>query len=137
MTGNRSRKGLLAVIMAAVVFATAAGADEPTEEEAALIETGKRQWIRCSGCHSLSADAPPMFGPHLEGIVGRVAGSVEGFEYTEPTLIERSFVWNEAYFDEWLTDPRAEYPHMCLAFHGLSNPETRKALIAFLKRPAP
>ncbi len=106
-------------------------------DESALAKAGKRQFIRCSGCHSLSATAPPMFGPHLEGIVGRRAGSVEGFEYTEPTLREQSFVWDEAYFDEWLADPRAKYPGMCLAFHGLSSPEMRQALIAFLKQPTP
>lgn len=104
-------------------------------DEAALAEAGKRQWIRCSGCHALSAEAPPMFGPHLEGIVGRRGGTVEGFEYTDPILREQGVVWDEAYLDEWLADPRAKYPEMCLAFHGVANPEIRKALVAFLKNP--
>lgn len=117
-------------VLAAVLLQLSAAADERT-----LIEAGQRQWIRCSGCHAQSANAPPMFGPHLEGIVGRRGGTVEGFTYTEPTLLAQSVVWDEAYLDAWLADPRAEYPTMCLAFHGLANPEVRRALIAFLKAP--
>lgn len=106
-------------------------------DEASLAEPGKRQWIRCSGCHALSAEAPPMFGPHLEGIVGRRGGTVEGFEYTDPILREQGVVWDEAYLDEWLADPRAKYPEMCLAFHGILSAEARTALVAFLKNPTP
>jgi cytochrome c len=116
--------------------AAAAGAGAPADD-AALADAGKRQFVRCAACHSLSAAAPPMFGPHLEGIVGRTAGMVEDYEYSDPKLRAQSFVWDEPYFDEWLEDPRAEYPEMCLAFSGLTDPETRQALIAYLREPAP
>ena len=121
------------VLLAGALVATAV----PAAGEPGLAEAGKRQWVRCSACHSLSADAPPMFGPHLEGIVGRTAGTVEGYEYTDPRLRAQEFTWDEEYFDEWLTDPRARYPEMCLAFHGLMDADTRRALIAFLKQPVP
>mgnify|MGYP002620786861 CR=1 FL=1 len=130
-------KGSMKTGWALVMLALALAARPAAAEDPGLAEAGKRQWVRCSGCHSLSADAPPMFGPHLEGIVGRTAGTVEGYEYTDPRLRAREFTWDEAYFDEWLADPRAKYPEMCLAFHGLMNPETRRALIAFLKQPVP
>ena len=106
-----------------------------TANEASLAEAGKKQFIRCVACHSLSAAAPPMFGPHLEGIVDRRAGTVSGHAYTEPTLRDQSFVWDEVYLDEWLERPQEKYPTMCLAFSGLANPETRRAVIAYLRNP--
>lgn len=121
-------------LLAAAILGTLLG-PMAIADESALAEAGKRQFVRCSGCHSLSATAPPMFGPHLEGIVDRKAGTVEGFTYTEESLRNQTFVWDEAYFDEWLKDPQAHYPGMCMAFMGLANPEARKALIAFLKQP--
>jgi cytochrome c len=123
--------GAVALFLAGLAWAAA------DANEVALAEAGKKQFVRCSGCHALSADAPAMFGPHLEGIVDRRAGSVEGYAYTEPSLRDQTFVWDEAYFDEWLENPQAHYPGMCMPYTGLSNPEIRKALIAYLKRPVP
>ena len=76
-----------------------------------------------------------MFGPHLEGIVDRRAGTVDGYAYTEPTLRDQSFVWDEVYLDEWLERPREKYPTMCLAFPGFADPEVRRAVIAHLRNP--
>lgn len=104
-------------------------------DDAALAAAGKRHFIRCAACHTIDASAPALFGPHLEGIVGRQAGSLEGFEYTDPDLKARSFVWDEAYFDEWLERPQHFYQGMCLPFMGLPNPEARKALVAYLRNP--
>jgi cytochrome c len=122
------RATLNSVLVAGALLGAAAMADE-----SALLETGKKQFLRCAACHSLSADAPALFGPHLEGIVDRRAGTVAGYAYTDPSIRDQTFVWDEAYFDEWLEHPQAKYPTMCLAFRGLPDPEVRKALIAYLK----
>lgn len=104
--------------------------------EASLAEMGKRHFIRCSACHSVTADGPShLEGPHLEGIVGRLAGSVEGYNYTQPELISQSFHWDEATLDQWLTKPHDLIPDMCLPFFGLPREEHRKALIEFFKHP--
>ena len=109
----------------------------PALAEQTLAEAGKRHYIRCSACHSLSADGPSNLGPHLEGIVGRLAGSVEGYEYTDEALISQSFHWDEATLDEWLRKPQEMIPDMCMPFFGLPRAEHREALIAYLKNPAP
>lgn len=124
------RRKLLTAALVSLLLGSAAAANE-----AALAEAGSKHFIRCSACHSLNAAAPPMFGPHLEGIVDRRAGTVSGYAYTEPTLRDQSFVWDEAYLDEWLEHPRNEYPTMCLAFPGFADPEVRRAVIAFLRNP--
>ena len=75
-----------------------------------------------------------MTGPHLEGIVGRQAGAVTDFAYSD-VLRGKDFVWDEAKLDAFLQSPQTEHPGMCLTFGGLPKPEDRSALIVFLKGP--
>jgi len=134
----RKTARLVLAVVTGCLPGTAALASAPSlAADPALADAGKKHFIRCAACHSVSASAPPMFGPHLEGIVDRRAGSIEGYVYSEPSIQAQTFVWDEAYFDEWLERPHDKYPTMCLAFAGLANPEARKALIAYLKQPAP
>ncbi len=103
-------------------------------EDSALRSAGKQEFIRCAGCHALSATAEAKLGPHLEGIVGRRAAAVEGFSYSEALRAE-DVVWTEATLDRWLENPRMVAPGMCISFAGLPDPYVRKALIAYLKNP--
>ena len=69
-----------------------------------LMENGERQFVRkCSICHSLTQDGLRRAGPSLHGILGRKAGAVTGYFYSE-TLQDSDIVWNEetinALFDE-------------------------------------
>ena len=69
-----------------------------------LMENGERQFVRkCSICHSLTQDGLRRAGPSLHGILGRKAGAVPGYFYSE-TLQDSDIVWNEetinALFDE-------------------------------------
>lgn len=96
---------------------------------------GKKLFVRCVACHSMSAAARPMTGPHLEGIVDRKAASLPGFTYSE-TLRAQNFNWDEARLDAFLEAPRTTHPGMCLTFTGLPKAEDRAALIAYLKGPA-
>ncbi|HKY81354.1 MAG TPA: c-type cytochrome [Sphingobium sp.] len=114
-----------------LIAATAARGERPLPALA-----GKKHFIRCVACHSVSAASRPMTGPHLEGIVGRKAASVEGFHYTK-ILRTQTFLWDEQRLDRWLKAPQADFAGLCLPFTGLAKPEDRAALIAYLKNPAP
>ena len=83
---------------------------------------------RCTGCHALDHDKE---GPRLAGVLGRRAGSVPGFPYSD--AIRRSaVVWNEAVIDKWMTDPDSVIPDSDMAFR-LSSSSERADIIAFLK----
>lgn len=116
-----------------------ASASESDEQQQGLIRKGRSQFLHCNACHVADAAAPPPFGdslgPHLEDIVGRPSASVDGFAYTE-ALRALDLVWDEETLDLWLQQPQALVPAMCEPFMGISNPENRKALIAYLKNPA-
>ena len=83
---------------------------------------------RCTGCHALDHEKT---GPRLAGVVGRKAGTVSGFPYSD-AVKKSALVWNEAALDKWLADPETVIPDTEMAFR-LENPVERAAIIAFLK----
>lgn len=69
---------------------------------------GETVFKKCKSCHQVGANAKNRTGPVLNGVVGRAAGSVEGFKYS-PDLAkaaENGLVWTEEALAEWLADPR-------------------------------
>ncbi len=83
---------------------------------------------RCTGCHALDHEKT---GPRLAGAVGRKAGTVSGFPYSD-AVKKSEVVWNETVLDKWLTDPETVIPDTDMAFR-LDNSVERAAIIAFLK----
>lgn len=83
---------------------------------------------RCAGCHALDADHE---GPRLRGVVGRVAGKVKTFIYSDG-LRNAKHIWDEAKLDKWLTDTESVVPDNDMSFR-VSSPEERAAIIAYLK----
>ena len=83
---------------------------------------------RCSGCHALDADHE---GPRLRGVVGRAAGSVKTFQYSE-ALKNAKHIWNEANLDKWLTDTESVVPDNDMSFQ-VPKAEERAAIILYLK----
>jgi cytochrome c len=85
----------------------------------------------CTTCHIATAKGSPRQGPTLFGVVGRKAGSVEGFRYTNANR-NSNLVWTEDQLDKYLTDPRAVVPGTSMAFAGVNNADDRQNLIAYL-----
>ena len=83
---------------------------------------------RCTGCHALDRDKE---GPRLAGVLGRKAGTVSTFPYSN-ALKKSAVVWNEQALDKWLSDPDSLVPDSDMAFR-LNSPGERAAIIAFLK----
>ena len=86
---------------------------------------------RCTGCHALDRDKE---GPRLSGVVGRKAGSVTSFEYSE-ALKNSGIVWSTESLDKWLQDPAKLVPDNDMAFHVESAAE-RADIIDYLQRSA-
>jgi cytochrome c len=129
--GSLLASGLLAGI--AALGATVPSAAAPPKNPAVA---GKMIFMRCAACHAVSAAAPRKVGPHLQGIVGRKSGSVEGFSYS-PAMKAASLRWDEATLDRWLTRPASVVPGTAMVFAGLPDAADRKAVIAYLKKPVP
>lgn len=77
-------------------------------------ETGAKVFAKCQTCHSVVNEAGEVVGgkgaktgPNLYAIAGRKAGSYPEFKYGASlvTLGEGGFVWDEASFVEYVSDP--------------------------------
>ena len=71
----------------------------------ALAADGEKLFKRkCGSCHSLDAGKHKM-GPSLAGIVGKQAGTVDGFTKYK-AMKGASLTWDEATLDAWITDQK-------------------------------
>jgi cytochrome c len=131
---KRAFRVLMPVAGVSLFLATlgAASAAPPTPEQV----LGKRLFLRCAACHAVTPQSGAKIGPNLQGVVGRKAGALAGFNYSN-AMRGANLVWNEANLDRLLQRPQAVVPGTVMAFAGLPKPEDRKALIAYLKKPIP
>ena len=72
-------------------------------------------------------------GPILNGVVGRPAGSVEGFKYSD-AMKSSGITWDEAALDEYLKNPKAKVPGNKMAYAGLKDDTKRADVIAYLSQ---
>ena len=119
------------ILPAAIVlaFATALGSGTALAEGDPA--KGKKVFNKCKTCHTLKAGKKKV-GPHLEGIIGRKAGSVEGYKYSK-AMKAADVVWDEATLDEYLKKPKAFIKGTKMTFAGLKKDAQRQDLIAYLK----
>ena len=90
---------------------------------------------RCRQCHQVGPEAKNGLGPILNGVIGRKAGTIEGFAYSPANKKsgEDGWTWTEENLDKYLTNPREAMPGNRMAFVGLKDDQERKDLIAYLK----
>lgn len=99
------------------------------------VEAGQKQYKKCKSCHEIGAEARNKAGPHLNGVFGRLAGSIEGFKYSKAMKKagEDGLIWDEASLDQYLKKPRAFIKGTRMGFAGMRKDEDRAILIAYLK----
>jgi cytochrome c len=94
-------------------------------------EAGKKVFNQCRACHVL--DKPTnRVGPHLVGLIGRKAGSVEGFSYSD-AMKNSGITWDEESLANYLKDPKGAIAGNKMAFAGVKKEDDLKNLIAYLK----
>lgn len=88
----------------------------------------------CGACHSL-ASGEHRTGPSLAGVVGRKAGTADGFHRYSPPLQSSGVIWDRTTLDPWLADPQAFIPGTRMGFRGLPDAQARADVIAYLAEP--
>jgi cytochrome c len=89
---------------------------------------GMEIYSRCGACHSLERNRS---GPKHCGLIGRPAGSLEDFIYSK-ALKASALVWDRATLDRFIADPLATVPGTFMGYAGISDPQERADLIAYL-----
>jgi cytochrome c len=108
----------------------------PTLAVAQDLENGKAVWNKCRACHQVGEGAKNLVGPVLNGLFGRKAGTIEGFNYSDANK-SSGITWDEATFREYIKNPKAKIPNTKMVFVGLSDERDIEDLLAFLKQFAP
>lgn len=120
--------------------APAAAGEFPTKDGVAYASltgdaaAGKTVFGKCRQCHVVEPGVNRV-GPSLAGIVGRDAGSVDGFNYSKANA-ESGIVWTEEKLFQYLEDPRGVVVGTKMIFNGLPKAQDRADIIAYLKNPS-
>ena len=96
--------------------------------------SGEKVFRKCSACHKLE-DGANATGPHLYGVVGRAKASVDGFGYSG-ALAGLDGEWSIDNLSAFLEKPSAYVAGTSMNFAGLSKPQDRADLIAYLESVA-
>jgi cytochrome c len=94
------------------------------------VSAGEDVFRQCAACHATTADGRSS-GPHLAGIVGRTAGTLEGARYSD-ALIASGIVWDADTLAAFLDDPAALMPGTTMRV-SLRDPADMADLIAYLE----
>lgn len=97
------------------------------------LSAGERSWNKCRACHQIGEGARNLVGPQLNGLLGRNAGTAEGYSYSSANK-NSGIVWDEASFAEYIKDPRVKIPGTKMIFAGIKNEKEIGDLLAFLKQ---
>jgi cytochrome c len=97
------------------------------------VAAGEKVFVPCKACHQLGEKAKNGVGPVLNGVIGRKAGTVEGYNYS-PANKESGLTWDEATFRDYIKDPKAKVPGTKMVFAGIKDDQKITDLISFLKQ---
>ena len=115
------------LLLAAVAFAAL---QHPLAAKADEISDGEAAFSTCAGCHTVTG--AERLGPHLNGVIGRKAGSVAGFNYSR-AMKQSDIVWNADTLEQYLKNPQKTVPGNRMPFAGLEDEQKRDAIAAYLE----
>jgi cytochrome c len=100
----------------------------PALAQTASVARGKALYeSRCIACHSVDTN---RVGPMHRGVLGRRAGSVSGFVYSD-ALRGSTQVWRRETLQAWLKDPEALIPGQKMGYQ-VDMRQDRLDLVAYL-----
>src|SRR5690242_4520757 len=88
----------------------------------------------CAECHSDPTLHKNKLGPSLAGVVGRHAGTADGFQYSD-AMKKADLTWTPELLDRFLTDPRSVVPDNKMSemgYPGVSDAHDRAEIIQYL-----
>lgn len=131
MKPNRPIVVLLCSLFALPVAAPVAAEDKHSFEQI-KIDAGSAFFAQeCRRCHATDADKS-SYGPLLEGVVGRKAGTFEGYPYSE-ALESAGFVWTPGALRAWMEDNDGFLPGTKMRHVGLEDPTVQDFILAYLQ----
>ena len=103
------------------------------------VAAGENVFKKCTVCHAVGEGAKNKVGPVLNGVFGRVAGTLEGFKFSDAMVKAGAdgLLWTPAIMAEYLVKPRDYVKGTKMTFNGLPKPEDIANVIAYLETFSP
>jgi cytochrome c len=115
------------VLPLAVVSITAIARAETTAEDAQVAFNNS-----CRTCHSIKP-GDHRLGPSLHGVIGRKAGSIEGYGFSS-AMQQSGVVWDEATLDAFIENPdKVVHGNAMKPYGGIDDPAQRSEIVTYLK----
>ena len=93
---------------------------------------GKLFTKTCGGCHSIGEGARGGFGPELNGIIGRPAGTTTDYQYSD-AMKNSGVVWTREKLAAYIEDPKSVVSGTRMIFWGISDQEKIDNLLAYIE----
>ena len=94
---------------------------------------GEAVFKKCTACHNADKGGANALGPNLWDVLGEPIGKGKGFAFS-PALADHGGTWDWQTLSDWLKDPKKFAPGTKMTFAGLSNPQDRADIMAFLNQ---
>lgn len=108
-------------------------ADLAEPYSAADLAKGKELFGRkCSACHFLDAKRGNQVGPNLHAVFDRGTARAAGYKYSPALLAFAETSWTAELVDQWLLSPDSFVPGTAMRLNGITEPNERRDLIAYL-----
>ena len=94
---------------------------------------GKAAFVRqCAICHTVDKGGENRLGPNLFGILGKKAGTVPGYVYTDAFKRQATWEWTADAMGGWMMFPSKMIPGTAMGvFQGVAECD-REDLVAYL-----
>src|SRR5882762_2962714 len=97
------------------------------------VAAGEQSFKKCLVCHTIGENAKNKVGPAQNGLDGRKAGTVAGFNYSDANK-NSGITWSEKTFKEYIKAPQAMIPGTKMTFVGVKDPKEADDLWAYLRQ---
>ena len=126
LSGNAIGTALLAVLALACLGTGAANAAGDAAKGKAAFER------QCAICHTVEKGGDNRLGPNLFGIIGKKAGTAQGYTYTNAFKTRANWEWTEDAIGGWMMFPSTMIPGTAMGiFQGIAERD-RDDLVAYL-----
>lgn len=115
-----------ALILNAGLFSVSAAAAGDAEAGAKLFSK------TCGGCHSVGENARGGFGPQLNNVIGRLAGTTSDYQYSD-AMKNSGVVWTRETLAAYIEAPKKVVSGTRMIFWGISDPQKIENLQAYLE----
>ena len=122
-------KSVVSGLMAAVVLGVGLSSSAMAGDAA----LGEKVFKKCKACHVVEKEKHKT-GPHLVNVIGRTAGTAEGYKKYSKAMKNSGIVWDDETLNGYLEKPKKYLKGTRMAFAGLKKEEDRANVIAYLKQ---